>query len=47
MKIDVGRIVIAHLRTLRDTGRSRVNRFDLVVFYVIPLAVGVFGAWLG
>ena len=31
MKIDVGGIVLAHVRTLRDAGRSKINPADLLV----------------
>jgi hypothetical protein len=46
MKIDVGRIVIAHLKTLRDAGRSRINLFDLLLFYGFPIVLGVLCVWL-
>jgi hypothetical protein len=38
MKIDVGRIVIAHLRTLRDSCSSEYSPSDLLVFFGVPAA---------
>src|SRR5262245_6612450 len=36
MKIDVSRIVSAHIRTLKDSGTGRYNALDLALFWGLP-----------
>lgn len=40
MKIDVGRIVVAHIRTLRDSQSSKISLLDMAVFFGVPVLAG-------
>ena len=42
MKIDIRYIVRDHIRTLRDDGRGTTSKFDILLFYIFPIAVS---AW--
>jgi hypothetical protein len=40
MKIDVSRIVIDHINTLRDARSAKTSIVDIIVFYLIPIIIG-------
>jgi hypothetical protein len=41
MKIDISRIVLDHLGTLRDAETRKISLFDISVFFLLPLVSGV------
>lgn len=41
MKIDVGRIIVAHWNTLRDSRTSRYSLLDLLIFLGVPIAAAI------
>jgi hypothetical protein len=47
MKIDVTRIIVAQVRTMRDNSTQRYSVSDLLVFYGLPIVLGVGGAYYG
>jgi hypothetical protein len=47
MKIDVTRIVVAQARTMRDNSTQKYSHVDLLVFYGLPVLLGVGGAYYG
>jgi len=47
MKIDITRIIIAQVRTLRDNATQRYSVPDLILFFGLPIALGAGGAYYG
>ncbi|HEX9221987.1 MAG TPA: hypothetical protein VF860_01520 [Candidatus Acidoferrales bacterium] len=47
MKINISRIVAAQVRTLRNNATQTYSVFDLVLFFVFPILLGVAGAYYG
>lgn len=41
MKIDVSYIIRDHLRTLRNAEKHRISAFDILLFYILPIAIAV------
>jgi hypothetical protein len=41
MKISVSKIVLDHLNTLRDDNSHKTSIGDMMVFYAVPVAIGV------
>jgi hypothetical protein len=44
MKIDITRIIVAQVRTLRDNATQRYSVPDLILFFGLPIALGAGGA---
>lgn len=44
MKIDISRIILEHLRTLRDQGHSRIALKDIATFYIAPILFSIIGS---
>lgn len=44
MKIDFRQIIIDHFSTLRDDRSGRLSLFDIFVFFIIPICLGI-AAW--
>jgi hypothetical protein len=47
MKIDVTRIVVAQVHTMRDNATQKYSISDLLLFYGLPVVLGVGGAYYG
>lgn len=47
MKIDIRRIVIAQVRTLRDNSTQAYSAPDLALFFGLPVVLGIAGAYYG
>lgn len=41
-KINILKIVIDHISTLKDFGRSKISRFDIFIFFIFPFLLSAF-----
>ena len=46
MKIDVTRIVMDHLDTLRDAQSHEISKFDWILFFGLPLSLAIAAFWI-
>jgi|SRR5579863_3080260 len=47
MKIDVTRIIVAQIHTMKDNSTQRYSVIDLIVFYGLPVLLGAAAAYYG
>ena len=47
MKIDITRIVVAQVRTMKDNSTQKYSLADLTLFYGLPVLLGALAAYYG